>query len=42
MMTHLKGKPAISFQLPGTSGKLFSLEAFSGQWLLLVLHRHLG
>lgn len=39
---NLTGIPAIPFQLSDSLGRLYSLADFSGHWLLLVFHRHLG
>ena len=36
------GEPAMSFALPDADGRLHHLEDYSGHWLLLVFHRHLG
>lgn len=36
------GFAATDFCLPDTQGNVYSLEDFSGGWLLLVFHRHLG
>ena len=36
------GDPAPKFELPDADGKIRRLEDFSGHWLLLMLHRHLG
>ncbi len=36
------GKPAIEFDLKDTHGKTHRLSDDSGNWLLLVFHRHLG
>ncbi|MFT5299920.1 MAG: hypothetical protein ACI814_000693 [Mariniblastus sp.] len=38
----LIGQPAAPFDLVDTDGAHYRLEDFSGQWLLLVFHRHLG
>jgi peroxiredoxin len=36
------GDPAVPFALPDAEGLLHRLEDYSGHWLLLVFHRHLG
>jgi peroxiredoxin len=36
------GQPAIAFELADVEGKVHRLTDFSGKWLLLVFHRHLG
>lgn len=36
------GQAAIDFSLPDTRGETHRLADFSGDWLLLVFHRHLG
>jgi peroxiredoxin len=41
-MHHFVGKPAVSFDLPGTDGRRHGLELYRGRWLLIVLHRHLA
>jgi peroxiredoxin len=38
----LVGDPAVPFALPDAGGRLHRLEDYSGHWLLLVFHRHLG
>lgn len=35
------GRSAVPFRLPGTDGRQHSLETYRGDWLLLVMHRHL-
>ena len=40
-MDTLTGHPAPSFVLPDASGREHRLEDYRGQWLLLVMHRHL-
>jgi peroxiredoxin len=34
--------PAIPFELPDVTGRVHRLEDYSGHWLLLIFHRHLG
>lgn len=38
----LTGKPAVSFALPDSQGRMCHLTDYAGSWLLLVFHRHLG
>jgi hypothetical protein len=38
----LTGKPAVPFALPDSQGKMHHLTDYTGFWLLLVFHRHLG
>ena len=40
--TDLTGAAAVDFELPDLDGQLVRLSDFSGSWLLLVFHRHLG
>ncbi|MDE0827568.1 MAG: redoxin domain-containing protein [Vicinamibacterales bacterium] len=40
-MTSVVGRPAAPFQLFDTDGRAHRLEDYRGQWLLLMLHRHL-
>lgn len=43
MMTRAHvGDLAVPFALPDAEGRLHHLEDYSGHWLLLVFHRHLG
>jgi hypothetical protein len=35
-------RPAAPFSLPDFQGRICCLQNFSGHWLLLVFHRHLG
>ena len=39
---NLVNQPAVPFALPDPSGRLYRLGDFTGSWLLLVFHRHLG
>jgi hypothetical protein len=41
-MSNLIGKPAKNFYIQDSSGTLHTQEEFSGSWLLMVFHRHLG
>lgn len=41
-MNNLTGKPAVPFELRDSGGRNHSLSDYSGCWLLLVFHRHLG
>ncbi len=41
-MDNLTGKPAVPFELRDSDGRNHSLSDYSGSWLLLVFHRHLG
>lgn len=41
-MKNLTGKPALPFNLRDNTGKKHRLEEYSGNWLLMVFHRHLG
>lgn len=41
-MKNLAGTVAYSFNLPDTNGIFHQLADFSGSWLLMVFHRHLG
>lgn len=41
-MKDLTGKPALSFNLPDSTGVMHQLADFRGNWLLMVFHRHLG
>ena len=34
--------PAAPFRLPDIRDRVHQLEDYSGQWLLLVFHRHLA
>jgi len=36
------GKPAAPFDLPDADGRAHTLADYTGRWLLLVFHRHLG
>jgi peroxiredoxin len=36
------GKRAVGFELPDIAGDKHRLEDYTGRWLLLVFHRHLG
>jgi peroxiredoxin len=38
----LTGKPAIPFTLSDEQGRTHQLTDYTGSWLLLVFHRHLG
>ena len=38
----LTGRPALTFALPDTQGKMHHLTDSKDSWLLLVFHRHLG
>ena len=37
-----RGDAAVPFELPDTAGRVHRLSEYSGGWLLLVFHRHLG
>ncbi len=41
-MPNREGSPAVEFELQDTQGNTHTLAEFSGRWLLLVFHRHLG
>lgn len=41
-MVKLEGKPAVRFELPDLQGRIHRLEQYTGRWLLLMFHRHLG
>jgi peroxiredoxin len=41
-MLSLKNQPAPPFELPDLAGTPHHLSDYSGRWLLLVFHRHLG
>ncbi|MDP6423831.1 MAG: hypothetical protein QGG14_03760 [Planctomycetota bacterium] len=41
-MTGRENKPAVDFALPDASATVHRLADFTGRWLLLVFHRHLG
>jgi peroxiredoxin len=41
-MSSSVGKPAIDFELKDSSGAVHRLQDYTGHWLLLVFHRHLG
>jgi peroxiredoxin len=36
------GFPAPAFALPDAQGRIYRLQDYAGNWLLLVFHRHLG
>lgn len=36
------GDAAVPFELPDIAGQIHRLSEYSGGWLLLVFHRHLG
>ena len=36
------GLTAVDFEVPDIHGRSHGLAEFSGHWLLLVFHRHLG
>jgi peroxiredoxin len=36
------GDATVPFELPDIAGQLHRLSEYSGDWLLLVFHRHLG
>jgi peroxiredoxin len=36
------GKPAFDFSFPDPDGNINTLKDYSGHWLLLMFHRHLG
>ncbi len=42
IIKNMTGKPAVPFSLKDSEGKLHNLEAYTGKWLLMVFHRHLG
>ncbi len=35
-------QPAVPFQLQDAAGQLHRLSDYTGFWLLMVFHRHLG
>ena len=41
-MTNYEGRAGVPFSLPDIDGTMHHLQDFSGRWLLLVFHRHLG
>lgn len=41
-MDKLMGKAAVPFELRDSGGRIHLLSDYSGSWLLLVFHRHLG
>ena len=41
-MSDLTGKPANNFAIHDSNGNLHTQKEYSGSWLLLVFHRHLG
>ena len=41
MIFRRTGSQAAPFNLPGSDGQRHSLETYRGEWLLLVMHRHL-
>ncbi len=41
-MTTVGDDAATPFELPDVSGRIRRLSGYSGNWLLLVFHRHLG
>jgi len=41
-MNNKVGKPAVSFELKDTEGRVHRLGQYVSKWLLLVFHRHLG
>lgn len=41
-MKNLTGKPAQHFAVHDCTGTLHSQEDYTGSWLLMVFHRHLG
>jgi peroxiredoxin len=36
------GEPAVPFALPDDTGRVHTLDDYLGEWLLLMLHRHLN
>jgi len=38
----LTGMPAVPFVLRDSEGRIHRLEAYRGNWLLMVFHRHFG
>ena len=38
----MKPSNAVAFELPDIHGHQHQLADYSGKWLLLVFHRHLG
>jgi peroxiredoxin len=41
-MKNKEGTPAVPFTFRDTAGKIKQLKDYSGSWLLMVFHRHLG
>lgn len=41
-MSSRVGMPAVPFSLADAQGTVHTLADYSGDWLLLVFHRHLG
>jgi len=39
---NLLNRQAVPFHLPDADGRMHKLEDFTGSWLLMVFHRHLG
>lgn len=39
---NLVNQPAVHFQLQDASGQMHRLSDYTGCWLLMVFHRHLG
>jgi len=39
---NLVNQPAVPFKLQDSSGKIHQLSDYTGSWLLMVFHRHLG
>jgi len=37
-----EGTPAVPFAIRDAAGKIRQLQDYSGSWLLMVFHRHLG
>ncbi len=38
----MNAQSAYPFELPDSHGKTHRLSDYSGRWLLMVMHRHLG
>lgn len=41
-MKNFRGQAARPFRLHDSKGEVHVLEDYSGNWLLMVFHRHLG
>jgi len=42
MMANLVGQSAVDFELADVHSSVHRSADYTGQWLLLVFHRHLG